>query len=190
MAWRVAVAANPSRRYPIAWKRTWKWERQRSESIYIRISVRLAQFSTVIVPFGNPILVVIARGLFVLMCVLSTTSLLSLPSLPLLTFLSSPPLLSWIHSPKTAFNKMPIEHTIYMNIASSIHLNRHSGARNPNKYPTKWNNIFVALLFIPFDSIPWHGVRGCHCGGDVQLRDCDCVTDTYKRFDLENACNA
>lgn len=39
---------------------------ERSESIYIRISVRLAQFSTVIVPFGSPILVVIAKGLFAL----------------------------------------------------------------------------------------------------------------------------
>lgn len=41
---------------------------ERSESIYIRISVRLAQFSTVIVPFGNPILVVIAKGLFASVC--------------------------------------------------------------------------------------------------------------------------
>lgn len=39
------------------------------------------------------------------------------------------PCSSWIHSPKTAFNKMPIEHTIYMNIASSIYLNRHRHRR-------------------------------------------------------------
>lgn len=62
----------------------------------------------------------------------------------------------------------------------SIWIDIDTGARNRNK-------IFVALLLchsIQFRDI----VRGCHCG-DVQLWDCDCVTDTYKRFDPENACN-